>query len=108
MTPSHPGPHPERSERSTLCLLEPVLLEVHQPRHMVPPSKPGNLTEAVLVDPAKQITGYPGVQDTRVARQNVDIEAARHGPNDLVQPSTELQPVCSRSLAALGMRKGGA
>jgi hypothetical protein len=46
---------------------------------MIPPSKPGNLTEAVLMNPAKKISGYPGVQDTRAARENVDIEAHGHG-----------------------------
>jgi hypothetical protein len=46
---------------------------------MIPVSKPGDLTKAVLVNPAKKVSGYSGVEDTRVARQNVDMETRGHG-----------------------------
>src|SRR5688500_9338898 len=36
-------------------------LEVHEPRDMIPAGKTGNLTEPVLVNAAKKISGYPCV-----------------------------------------------
>jgi hypothetical protein len=45
---------------------------------MISPGKPCNLTEAVLVNPAKKISGYAGVQNTRAVREDVDIEACWH------------------------------
>jgi len=54
------------------------LLEVHHPCDVIPECKTRDLSEAMLMNSAKKISGYSGVQDTRAAGENVDKEAPRH------------------------------
>jgi hypothetical protein len=49
-----------------------MFLEIHQAADAIPLGEPWYLTESVLVDSSEKIMGNASVEDTRLAREDID------------------------------------